>query len=668
MACHRLIEAFALAVVLAAAVSCSEGKYYVSPGGDDRIDAALARIREDRASGKLTGPAEVILSAGEYHIQEPIVFGPADTNITLTGKGMGVSVISGGVTLPPFREEGGIWICDLSGSMIGRTDFGQLYVNGLPATPARTPDAGSFFLTGEASETLLDPVPVQNSPRRGLAVQQVKLSENEMKALENAGPDLSRVRVTFLHSWNLTRRYISSFAADDSLIYVIGSRMQPWNRIDRCSQCYFDNDKSFLDAPGEWFFDKESGRLHYIPREGEDIGTAMATVPVVENFVIIKGAPDARAHDISISGISFRHCGYPMDRKGEDTEQSASSKAASVMVDFADNVKIEDCEISCAGSCGVWWRNSCSSSALTGCYLHDLGIGGVKIGVSKNPADSLLTRFITIDNNIIRSGGRVLETGVGVLLMKASDCRITHNDVSDFFYSGMSIGWQWGYDYSPSKRNDVSYNHIHNIGQGVLSDMGGIYTLGASEGTIVSHNRIHDIRSFGYGGWGLYTDEGSSGIRMECNLVYNCKSSGFHQHFGKDNTIENNIFVNGLDAQLEATRVEDHLSFTFCHNIVCYTTGDMYGKNWNTVNFDSRDNLYWKYGGPVSFNGLTLEEWQRTTGKDSGSVTADPGFRDVASGDFTIADTTVTAGIGFKPFDWGKAGVYGNQSRNLLYL
>ncbi len=100
----------------------------------------------------------------------------------------------------------------------------------------------------------------------------------------------------------------------------------------------------------------------------------------------------------------------------------------------------------------------------------------------------------------------------------------------DLYYTAISVGWTWGYQKSPCCGNLIEFNHLHDIGQGMLSDMGGIYTLGIQEGTVLRNNVIHDINSYSYGGWGIYPDEGSAtGIaRWRTTSFYRTKSAGFH--------------------------------------------------------------------------------------------------------------------------------------------
>jgi hypothetical protein len=290
--------------------------------------------------------------------------------------------------------------------------------------------------------------------------------------------------------------------------------------------------------------------------------------------------------------------------------------------------------------------------------LRDLGAGGVRFGSMAMKRD---TGGNAMEDCILRDGGKVFPCAVGVWIGHSGDNTVRHNSISHFPYTGISVGWRWGYDGSEAKRNRIEANHIHHIGNGLLSDMGGIYTLGPSEGTVLRGNRIHDIVSYDYGGWGLYNDEGSTGILLENNLVYRTTTGGYHQHYGKENIIRNNIFAFARDHQLQFTRPEDHLSFRFTGNIVLWDKGRLWsGGGQGNGKFEIDRNLYWTAdpGGVNSF-GRPLAKW-REAGHDLNSLVADPGFVDPANGDFRFKDLAVAAKIGFTPFDFAAAGVRGD--------
>src|SRR5205823_12252188 len=177
--------------------------------------------------------------------------------------------------------------------------------------------------------------------------------------------------------------------------------------------------------------------------------------------------------------------------------------------------------------------------------------------------------------------GKTCPSAVGIWVGQSFDNVIAHNEIHNLYYTGISLGWSWGYGDSLNRGNIVEHNHIHHIGKRgdgdgpILSDMGGVYLLGARPGTVVHNNVIHDVAGIKYGGWGVYLDEGSSNVLVEKNLVHHTSHGGFHLHYGRDNIARNNIFAFGGEQQLVRTREEDHLGVTFDHNIVYWTSGPL---------------------------------------------------------------------------------------------
>jgi parallel beta-helix repeat protein len=265
-----------------------------------------------------------------------------------------------------------------------------------------------------------------------------------------------------------------------------------------------------------------------------------------------------------------------------------------------------------------------------------------------------------VTDNHIHDIGLVNAPAVGVLVLLSANNLVAHNEIDHTFYTTISVGWSWGYAETPCRGNIIEYNQLHDIGQGMLSDMGGVYTLGVQPGTIIRDNLIHDVNIFNYGGWGLYTDEGSSGIVLESNIVYRCQSAGFHQHYGESNVLYNNIFALNRDSQLMRTRPESHRAFTITNNIVYFSSGNLFGGNWSGGGFALDHNIYFDTRVSPSHlpldGALKFEEW-RGRGQDIHSLFTDPLFVAPLKGDFRLKCGSPARRFGFHRLDLRDAGV-----------
>jgi hypothetical protein len=422
---------------------------------------------------------------------------------------------------------------------------------------------------------------------------------------------LNDVTVIAYHSWETSRSRVAGLSPAGNVVVLTAPILWGFAYWGPNCRYHLENFRAARDAPGEWFL-AHDGTLSYLPRPGEDRITAEVVAPVCAEFVQVQGEPEAGkfVEHVTFRGLRFRHGQYVLPPGGHADPQAEVTIPAVVMLDGARNVSFEDGEIAHIGTAGMWFRRGCRDCRVTRTWFEDLGAGGVKIGEGgalESIPEAARTSAIVRDNNI-----------------------------------------------------------IHHLGWGVLSDLGGFYTLGFAEGTTVSHNVAHDIYSYdryGRGGWGLYNDEGTTRIRMENNLVYRFRTGTYHQHYGKEDLIHNNIFAFSLDGQIQRSRVEPHLSFTYTGNIVYWDTGPLATKG--SLNDDQvaleRNRYFNATGATVDFQGLTIEERQ-AKGWDKGSIIADPLFADAKNGDFRLQPGSPAAKTGFTPFDDTKAGLYGDAA------
>jgi parallel beta-helix repeat protein len=367
-------------------------------------------------------------------------------------------------------------------------------------------------------------------------------------------------------------------------------------------------------------------------------------------------------------GITFAHTEWyfpEASRRGKDVggfAQAAVEVPGAVFAEATRYCTFDRCTFTHLGTYALELGRACSHNRIRRCSFSDLGAGGIKMGettLRDAPADQCQANEVV--DCTLRDGGHLFPSAVGIWIGQSAHNRIAHCEIADFYYTGISIGWTWGYGRSLARGNIVEYNHVHHIGKKSdgsgpwLSDMGGIYTLGVQPGTTIRNNLWHDIAALRYGGWGIYFDEGSSGILAENNLVYNTTHGGFHQHYGRDNTVQNNIFAWGRDHALQATRPEEHIRFRFVRNIVLHRGAQILAGNLD-FHFVFDHNLYWRVDGDaVRFGNLNWEQWQ-AKGMDRNSIRADPQFRDPARNDFRLAETSPARQLGFQPFSLDQVG------------
>lgn len=722
---------------LIAIPSAAETELFVASGGNDTWSgtlpapakdgkdgpfATLTRARDElrrlKALGRLSRGATVNLRGGTYHLRTPLALGPADAG---TKQGPIVwrayqdekAVLSGALPVTGFKPwKGRILVADLKSSGFEKAAFRQLFFRGVRQVLARYPnvDPKDPHFGQWAHVLASDPAPATNRSVSDNVPQAKDHFTATSDVIKPAWERLSQAEIAIHPAYGWAWNVLPLKSADRETNTIWLGRPASYGLMigDR----YFvQNLLAELDAPGEWYLDRQDYRLYFWPPA--DLKPGDVSVAVSESLVVAEGAGN-----VTLRGLTMENCG-------------------------GTAVTLKDCEASLVARCtihntGLWGVSILGgrNTGAAGNDIYDTGAGGVNIQAGDRK--TLARGDCYADNNYIHHIAAFQRTyNTGVKLAGVGN-RASHNLIHDCYHQGILIG---GNDHV------AEYNVVHHTNLG-SEDTGGLYMSSrdfTQRGTVIRYNVFHHLGGFGktnswnpvHNGevefrypaftWGIYLDAPEVGCTVFGNLLYSVPVCGLFNHEGRDNRWENNIVVDApafqvssgnypdLDQQSYAfvkalrdkggyetylRRYPELASYTdqasthhtcapgtFVRNIVYYTADG--GKMMRERNKGSwgGGQLVWTFRGSKSaFEGfdfnrncvyappelplkfsltmrpdaarlLSWDQW-RQQGKDGDSLLADPKFINAAKRDYRLQPDSPALKLGFQPIPLEKIGPY----------
>ncbi len=545
------LSALALLLPSAAFGADQSVSLYISPTGNDawsgnfahpntaKTDgpfASLARARDEirkrKAAGALVGPVTVYLREGVYSLPNTFKLsaqdsGTAEAPVTYRAYEGETAVISGGKPISGFAaHQGKILVADAGTQGLKGVNFRQLFYSGARQPLARYPNfdpenpygGGWAYADGK-------PVPMyQEVPGEDKHSLQYKQSD----ARDWAKPQEGDVFVFPRYNWWNNLVPIKSIDRESRKITLTGDCSYPIRPTDRY---YVQGMREELDAPGEWYLDEAAGKLYFWPPDDLAPPQVTAYAPVLKTLLELVGT----SH-VTFRGLTFECCSGNAIMLRDTNDCLIAGSTIRGVGDY--------------GGSGIYVHNG-TNNGVAGNDIYDIGRSAVSIGGGDRKTLTPGNNYA--DNNYIHHTGVYYKQGVGISLRGCGN-RASHNLIHDCPRFGIGFG---------GNNLVIEYNHIRHVNL-ETADTGAIYTGGrdwlGARGTVIRYNYFHDILGYGqehgrwvspHYAWGIYLDDNTGGVDVIGNIVTRCLRGLIHLHNGRDNHIENNVFIDGKLQQME---------------------------------------------------------------------------------------------------------------------
>lgn len=469
----------AFAVMILTALHAAQGaRYYVSPdGNDDWSGRAAARSGDDgpfrtlKKATAVAGPGDTCyIRGGVYReILRPARSGTAAEPLTFTVYRDERAVISGADLLDGWkREPGGRWSAPLPRDL---KDGNQLFAGHRVLTEARWPNNTGGLLEGHVrarveagtENTITDPnIPGGNDDWKGALLWCAGGSE-----------------------WICWTARVTAWNPESHTLTFDRKKAKGWYRPKKGNPYVLMGVRKALDAPGEWWLDRENGRVYLLPPAGTEPAAMAVAAKQRLHAVDLSG----RSH-VRVSNIRFRAAGMLTDNKsshlllegltgryvGHSYEKDLGGRSGVLI--HGNHITVRNCEFAkCSGSV-VDMRGT--DNRLINCYVHHGNYGAKWRGTM-----AIRGRRHVVAWNTVRHSGRDLVNIHGL-----SESLIEHNDFSEAGWLTSDLGMTYGHntDFGNTviRYNLVHDNHAPHCAMGIYFDH-------LSHNAIVHHNVVWNV-------------------------------------------------------------------------------------------------------------------------------------------------------------------------------
>jgi hypothetical protein len=533
---------------------------HVSPSGNDSnpgtldkplasLEGARDRLRAVRKSGLVpAGSLVVIVHAGEYRVARTLQLASEDSGtesspVVFRAAPGETARFAGGVRLHGFKP---VTDPELLGRMPGvaKAKAVELDLKTAGITNLLPLELGGFasgrgFKTHPANELFFNGTPMRlaRGPNEGfLRIADVALKDGT-KGYDREGskmgkfyyrgdlpsrwanePDLLLYGYWFW-DWADSYEQVTSIDAGKKLITL----KEPWHTYGYSigAPFYAVNALCELDLPGEYYLDHQKLRLVLYPPADPEQATIELSV-FAEPMMELE----------QVSHIRFERLTWELGCND------------AIRVNGATNCLFAGCVIRNMAGTGIE-INGGQSNGLLSCDIYSLGRGGVALrgGDRKTLAPS--GHFI--ENCDIHDLSRIDHTYTPAVAASGVGHHIAHNRFHDILSSALNIG---------GNEHVIEYNEVYEVVK-ESDDQGGVDMFGnpTFRGNIYRFNYWHHIgnwRALGErpkcGQAGVRLDDAICGTLVYGNVFERCSTGkdgfgGVQIHGGKDNIVDNNLFI-----------------------------------------------------------------------------------------------------------------------------